>query len=318
MKRILLFSIALIGFTQSLSAQTTPLANGDFESWQRSSSNRYDEPTGGIWATPNPSLDAGIGTTAAPVEKETNLANVQNGSLAAKLTTRSIFGVKAAGSLYTGKFVFNLVNPVSSAKLGVPFTARPTAFRGWFKYTPVNGDSCLVYARLTRKNPITNQREQVGIARQMTKTAVANYTYFDLPINYNSSATPDSIIVVMISSGGGENLNAPQVGSTLWVDNVSLYYAPTATEMSLERMVAVQTFPNPATTTLNLRLSDAQKTETRFQLFSLDGRLAQTEKLTAGQAEHSVDVAALPKGSYLYSIVAPDGVTIAAGKVELQ
>jgi Putative carbohydrate metabolism domain/Secretion system C-terminal sorting domain len=308
---MLLFAACLLGLSPNINAQTLP--NMDFENWQRSSSNKYDEPTGGVWATPNPSLDFGLGNNPAPVEKETAAANVQNGSTAARLTTRSIFGIKAAGTIFAGKFVFNLGNPTQSAKLGVPFTGRPTNFRGYYKYTPTNGDSALVYARLIKL--VGGQRTQIGIARQVIQGTVANYTAFDIPFTYQSAAAPDSIIIVYTSSAAADNLNAPQVGSVLWVDNSSLDYL--GTSLNLDRMVAVQTFPNPATNLLNLRLSAPLKAAADLQFWSLDGKLVAQKPLQTGADEISVEVADLPQGAYLYHIVEKTNTVIAIGKVEI-
>ncbi|MEY4926904.1 MAG: hypothetical protein RI894_1340, partial [Bacteroidota bacterium] len=100
------------------------IPNMGLEQWTASA--RYDTPSGGIWATPNPTLDAlpAIGLPEAPVKKESAAANVHRGSFAAKLKTVTIFGLKASGTIYTGAFVFNSTNPTASAKLGVPFTDR--------------------------------------------------------------------------------------------------------------------------------------------------------------------------------------------------
>ena len=311
MKKTLLFVACIFGLAPNTNAQTLP--NMDFENWQRAASNKYDEPTGGVWATPNPSLDIGIGNNPAPVEKETVAANVQSGSAAAKLTTRSIFGIKAAGTIFSGKFVFNLGNPTQSAKLGVPFTGRPTNFRGYYKYTPTNGDSALVYARLIKV--VGGQRTQVGIARQVIYGNVPNYTAYDIPFTYQSAATPDSIIVVYTSSAAADNLNAPQVGSVLWVDNTSLDYL--GTSLNLERMVAVQTFPNPATNLLNLSLSAPLAAAADLQFWSIDGKLVAEKPLETGAAEMTMDVGNLPQGAYLYHIVEKTKTVIAIGKVEI-
>ena len=141
MKKNLLFGLSFALSLVPFFAQAQLLPNLDFDQWTRAASNKYDEPSGGVWATPNPTLDVAIGNNPAPVTKVTAAADVQHGTAAAKLTTVTLFGLKATGSIFTGKFVFNLANPTQSAKLGVPFTARPAIFRGWFKATQVNGDS---------------------------------------------------------------------------------------------------------------------------------------------------------------------------------
>jgi hypothetical protein len=210
--------------------------------------------------------------------------------------------------------VFNITNPTQSAKLGVPFTARPTHFKGYFKYTPTNGDSALVYARLIKV--VNGQRTQVGIARQVVLGNVPNYTLFDIPFTYQSAAAPDSIIVVYTSSAAADNLNAPQVGSVLWVDNSSLEIR-VGTSLNLERMVAVETFPNPAIETVNLRLSAPLKEAADLQFWTIDGKMVAEKPLEVGNSEQSVPVFDLPAGSYFYNIVEKTKTVIASGKIEI-
>lgn len=312
MQKSIFFGLFLFGLAPNIHAQLLP--NMGFENWQRSSNNKYDEPTGGVWATPNPTLDVATFVNTPFVEKVTAAADVQNGNAAAKLTTRSIFGIKGAGTIFSGKFIFNASAPTQSAKLGVPFTARPTHFKGYYKTAPVNGDSALMYARLTKR--VNGQQIQVGIARKVVLGTVANYTLFDLPFTYQTTDVPDSIIVVFTSSAAADNLNAPQVGSVLWIDNTALEIR-VGTSLNLERMLAVETFPNPATERVNLRLSAALKEAADVQFWTIDGKMLAERPLEIGNSEQSVPVADLPTGSYFYNIVEKTKTVIATGRIEI-
>lgn len=314
MKKSLLLVVSL-SFLTNMNAQMS-LPNMAFEQWTTAASGRYENPSGGIWATPNPTLDAlpAIGLPEAPVKKESAAANVHGGSFAAKLKTITIFGLKAAGTVYTGAFVFNSGNPTASAKLGVPFTARPDRFQGWLKYAPVNGDSCLVYARFIRKNTVTNQREQVGIARKVYTSAVPSFIQFDLPVVYNSTETPDSIILVCTSSAAAENLNAPQAGSTLYIDDLALVM-PNATTLDLGTMISVQTFPNPATEKLTITTATPLQ-QAKIAFYAPDGKLVAMKDLENGTTTQ-LDLAELPAATYMYNIW-QDKKTIGVGKVTIQ
>ncbi len=313
MKRNLLIAFCLF-FCAAMNAQTS-IPNMGLEDWTASA--RYDQPAGGVWATPNASLDAlpAIGLPEAPVKKESGAGNVHGGAYSAKLKTVTIFGSKASGTIYTGKFAFNLANPTSSAKLGTPFTARPDRFKGWLKYTPANGDSCLVYARFTRKNPTTNQREQVGIARKVYTSAVANYTQFDLPVVYSSTASPDTMIIVCTSSAAADNLAAPQAGSTMYIDDLELTM-PVGTTLDAFAMTTVQAFPNPTSERLTITTGIALYNAS-IAFYAPDGKLVATKPLENGSTTTNLSVGDLPTNTYIYNVM-QNGINIGVGKVSIE
>ena len=53
--------LVLLATSNGLTAQST-LANFGWEQWTAATSGKYDEPSGGVWATPNPALDVAFGT----------------------------------------------------------------------------------------------------------------------------------------------------------------------------------------------------------------------------------------------------------------
>ena len=71
-------------------------------------------------------------------------------------------------------------------------------------------------------------------------------------------------------------------------------------------MVAVETFPNPATDRLTLRFSAALKQEADVQFWTIDGKMAAERPLQIGSSEQQVDLADLPQGAYFYNIIEKD------------
>lgn len=151
---------------------------------------------------------------------------------AAYLETKSIFSQPASGNLFTGYFISNMLN--SKAMRGIPFTERPSFFKGYYKYTSVNyiynsvsiADSCAIYTILSKWNG--SQRVVVADATFFSATNVSVYTLFNLPFVYYSSDIPDTISMVFASSKNGEFYRGG-IGSKLYVDDISLEY-PTEIE----------------------------------------------------------------------------------------
>ncbi|MCO6466004.1 MAG: PCMD domain-containing protein [Bradyrhizobiaceae bacterium] len=204
------------------------VANTDFEDWTLTKGSGqykdYEEPSHG-WASGNGAIHIAAGSD--PVcEKSTDAAS---GAYSAKLTTRKIFGQIASGSLYTGKFALNLADPVKSAQRGIPFSGRPVAFKGWYKYAPVDADSATLYAVLSYWDG--QQRVPIAEARILEKEARSTWYGFEIPFTYTSDKEADTIALVFASSAGGEFFKG-SVGSTLYVDDVSLVYGPVSVDDS--------------------------------------------------------------------------------------
>lgn len=242
MIRSLTVTLFVAGVVAAAAQQQIP--NGDFEQWttfQGSGSyNDYEEPSSG-WTSGNGVIHVAAGSNAV-LEKSTDRVS---GDYAAKCVTQRIFGQIASGSLYTGKFQLNLGNPALSAKRGIPFTDRPTAFIGSFKYLPQGSDSATMYAILSRWDG--TKRVRLAEARSYQYQPTPEWTPFNLAFVYESSDQPDTISVVFASSAGGEFFRG-DVGSTLYVDNVSLSYNPASVDQMQQDHSSVAW--NSATSTL--------------------------------------------------------------------
>ncbi len=200
------------------------IPNANLEEWTLTKGSGaykdYEEPSGG-WTSGNGVIHIAAG--ADPVcEKSTE---AYSGTACAKLTTQSIFGQIASGSLFLGVFQLSLVNPASSARRGIPFSGPvPTMFRGHYRYTPVAGDSAVIYAMFTKWDG--TKRVVLGEARLKIQQDVPVWTSFQIPVPALDQQ-PDSMSVVAASSAGGENFRG-SVGSTLWIDDLSFGWDPTS------------------------------------------------------------------------------------------
>lgn len=72
--------------------------------------------------------DAHSGSGAARIE--TILSNNVNG------TGSALYPVVTTGSLFLGEFITNTSNTLLSTKFGIPYTKKPIAIKGYYKYTP--------------------------------------------------------------------------------------------------------------------------------------------------------------------------------------
>ncbi len=262
------------------------IPGGEFESWTTPPFASYEEPNGGWWTTLNTLKSIGGPET---VEK-TNDAH--GGNFAAVLTTKQWGTLTIPGLLVSGEF--DIQNP-SFLVQGQPFTDSPQAFQGWFKYSPVGGDSAGLAALLTRWNSNLQKRDTLAQAAWVVTSAYPSWTAFDLPFAYfQTGISPDSILVAMVSSGDGQNFNG-QVGSTLWIDDVRLEYATVRPE--IESSPKISAVFRSAHISLDL---PENLGKCALRVYDMQGQILSEAQVSGGQ--RNVDFNA-PNGIYVVEII---------------
>ncbi len=238
---------------------TPQLENSNFEAWYKPAGKIYFEPGAddqSIWASAN----AGVTTTGAN-NFNTSPITLPTGEKAAQLITKDLGSVAqitgqrmGAATLFTGKFVLDIANPINSTKFGVPFTARPTGFSVTAAYlagTPYKDgrnnvlnkiDSADLYVVLeNRENPNAIKRIATGWIRTgntAPNTLVvlqSNLVYGSLPANtpsyqfpanglFGNANDPVTHISVVFASSANGIFYEGGVNSTLVVNTFTLQY----------------------------------------------------------------------------------------------
>lgn len=206
-------SIIIFGTISVICAQQMP--NASFELWTGSTPDNWD--------TSNELI---LTTQYQTVQKET--VNVQHGSFAAKVTTETRYvlfvgNVTLPGILTLGDFILNFSTQEAEIKGGIPFTGKPTALNGYYKATQFQGDSAFIGVGFSKWNSSTNHRDTIGLGLMYFKQSISTWTPFSIPITWNSTDSPDSCNIMIVSSDV-LNLSTFVTGSTIWVDNLSFEY----------------------------------------------------------------------------------------------
>ena len=299
---IICFGLTNLTFSQQ------QISGSNFEAWNQ---NHYNTsfPTLYYWEVMPTSVWASSNAATTIVNNfcMQQTADAHSGSFAAYLETKNIFGQVASGNLFTGYFIADLFN--SKAMRGIPFTSRPSIFRGFYKYTSVSysynsttiPDSCAIYAILSKWNG--SQRVEVGKAEMFSSTNINTYTEFVLPFNYNSSTIPDTISVVFASSKNGEFFRGG-IGSKLYVDDISFSYVSEVEEnISIETESYIS--QNQWLFQLNKELSG------EIDVFDISGRKIYHEGINGNEIKINVD--GWKNGAYCYIIIGSN--EIITGKI---
>jgi hypothetical protein len=267
-----------IAFSASALAQ---IPNPGFETWS------LGNPTG--WTTNNA---LGVDTTVV------RTTDVHSGTYAAQGIVTSLVGVTIPPTL-TVLF---------------PWTTRSSTFTGYYKYSPVGGDTLMIAAVLAGSS--------TAVAAGIVKTTVAqsSYTQFTITLQYLSSATPDSggVYFAIIPATGSTLAHA---GSTFKIDDIAFAGATgveSAVGQTPQSYALHQNYPNPfnPTTVINYELPVAG--QINLKVYDVLGREVATlvdGRMEAGEHQVSFDASRLASGIYFYQLQA--GSFVASKKLVL-
>ena len=305
MKRFLFISALSLFFIYSYSQNIT---DGDLNNWTLHSftGGTYYEPINGWLMTMNKLADlpAVVGGPG-PVTTERTTDTYQ-GTYAAKLISKEF--IVGLSHLFipgaVGTFTVDLVAQI--ARVGRPYTysEKPRRFKGYYKYAPVNGDSCLFLVLLTKYNTSSHKRDTIAISRNTVNVNVDSYTPFDYEIAYRDTiTTPDSITIFVTSSGflNFANLQAchGQLNSTMYVDELS-FSMVNGIDMPVNPQVKVSLFPNPTFSKITI-CTKKFLDKCRLEIFDLKGSLVKIFQYEGSSA--TADVSAFPSGKYYYRLI---------------
>lgn len=243
-----------------------PLPGGGFEDWcvVNDIVYPYAEGAAPYWASGN--VGASI-VNETLTEGVSDIRPGSSGKLSARLASKyaNVFGVGkfAAGNLYIGRYVKN-DGTNGIVHFGRPFTARPVALRGWFKYTcgdidriqrvPAGEtitkgepDTGMIYIALgdwdpaeyggTEDSPVeiaTRYIEEtafdpygeavIAYGELALKKSVEAWTEFTIPLNYVATDRIPTHLVVVCSASRLGDYFTGSTKSVMWVDDFELVY----------------------------------------------------------------------------------------------
>ena len=211
MKHLISFVLTFL-MISAVKSQTT-IPNGSFEDWVNYSN--YSDPQ--YWDTPNEELMAipFFGTTVV-----TRSNDHQAGTYSAKLETKHITlpPVDVPGVLTLGELTIDIFTQTYTINGGAPINDIPTHLKGFFKFQPQGGDSCVIGIGLTRMNG--GVRDSIGAGYYSTHDTVNAWTPFSAWIDYDTVAVPDTFNILVMSSA----VEVPTPGTILYVDDLFLDY----------------------------------------------------------------------------------------------
>jgi Putative carbohydrate metabolism domain/Secretion system C-terminal sorting domain len=287
MKTLVLLAACITLAVFSSFAQQMP--NGSFENWGSGEPNS--------WNTSNTNI---LGLDFTTVTKE--LSNPQNGSASAKLTvvTKSIPFVGTftmQGALTLGTLNIDIFAQTATLSGGYPFNGMPQKLTGFFKYQPVNNDTCVLGWGLTKWN--NGVMDTIGYAAIDTMGTFNNWTYFEIPLEYLIWEAPDTMNIIFVNSNPLDGID--HTGTKMWVDNLSFEYGTVAIE-GVTFAKGISIYAEPFARQL-IFSSTFEKTEhLDISLINMNGQVLQQWKKSMQVATEKLDVSDVSPGTYIIRI----------------
>jgi len=210
------------------------------------------------------------------------------GIYSARLRTSTFASILVPGFLGTG----NVDLPNQTIYLGRQYTQRPDRFTAWYMYSPVSGDSAAFEVYFTQGGSV------VGSGKQVIHGTVATWTGVDFDIDWTSGATPDSVVIICASSAGYDlvdvTMSVGQIGSTMWVDDISLEFGGVGVEEVDNGKVSI--YPNPSADFININTIDLPS-NLKLNIYDLSGKKVMSRLLNSNN--EMIDISGLNSGTYL-------------------
>lgn len=299
MKKILLTILSGVAISSSVNAQV------DFG---------FENTWGGLGTNPQGWTSANLLAGTPPVVKE-DAVIWHWGSKSANITTKSIPGISAAtgglvpdnsGLMLTGAIT---TFPSTGIKLGFPYSNRKDSLSFYVRYTPVNSDSGFVSVAMTKFNYNgTNKRDTIGLGIAKFGGQINEFTLKYAVINYTVpvGVIPDTCIIVVSSS----DLANPQIGSTLWIDDLKWGTINTGVEEAAKNE-QINISPNPANEFITIDFGNSTKA-TQLEVLDVNGKLV--ENFIVNSKLETFGVGHLANGMYFYTVKDRNSAILSTGK----
>ena len=235
-----------VAFTTA-TAGTIPNLNMD--DWYKDGSAWYPGASSSsrVWDSANGGT-ASFGTVPTTPE-ESDVVHGKAARMESTSVTVVVITKFAAGNIYIGDFV-KVSGVGAELDWGIPFSSRPVALHGYYKYSPRpidfaetnpynvskgDMDACSIKMylcdwsakfRVNTSNKVFLQDDDPSIIAMCDFTsnvATDGYVEFTFPLQYRDARTPKYVVIVGAASRLGDYFTGGK-GSTLWLDELSLVY----------------------------------------------------------------------------------------------
>lgn len=222
----------------------------------------------------------------------------------------------------------NTIRPNGAEGFGpaFPIATRYNNLKGFYKYTPLNGDSALIMVYITKTGYVNPQYPQWGILLAFgQKNMGATPTYSPFSVGYLDSLTnfyyfdnvvvPDSayIDISAYKAFGPSGPLKPLGNSILYVDALNFDSYLSGVNETMNITTGFCLYPNSNNGNFNVVFETSKTDYTTITIYDLEGRKVKdlfNGKLNAGLHSFQYDLRELNNGNYLYMVATAEGYKV--------
>ncbi|WP_375418348.1 T9SS type A sorting domain-containing protein [uncultured Hymenobacter sp.] len=292
-------------FTTLFTARAQAVPNGDFETW--AVRDGVDTPVD--WLTTDDILRAErFAQELLPTGTFTKTTDAHGGTYALRLESKATPRGVALAIVGLGK----RLPSNSELGAGLPFTARPAVLQFYYKLSgpqsPVADEVPAAAIELTRT--VNGQVETIAFSYLQLPTPTDTYMLAQIPIEYESAATPDSVHLAFVTNGDSDLFGNGVAGTVLQIDDISFTGTATATR-DAKLAAAISVWPNPSPDgRYVLGATEPALLAAPLTVLDATGRIVRREAAPGRSAAptRALDLSGLPAGIYTLQLATPRGL----------
>lgn len=211
-----------------------------------------------------------------------------------------------AGQASTGYYPQNC-HSFCNEQGGQPYTQKTDTLEFWYKYFPVSTDTANINVNFIKSGLGIN----CCTGYNMFGT-VSSWTYVTIPFSYGTS--PDTAIVsIQCSSHNHDTTQSqylPYVGTILRIDGLTFASQKAVLGINNPKPAdGLKVYPNPASTQVNVDLSDVSGSLQTLAMYDMSGRMISSKSYNgvAHNTIETMDISTLSIGMYLIEVTTDSG-----------
>lgn len=195
---------------------------------------------------------------------------------------------------------------------GDPYTQRPDSVTGYVRTNVPTEDTAGFIFSLTKYVSSGDSTMTVGSAGVYLGDNIGNWTKVSIPFNYDTSATPDSIIIQFSTHVGDQPAHT---GAILEADGFTIHNSSTSSLEEGGTDLQTSVYPNPSDGRFQVRME--QTSTGSYEIRDMNGRLVR-EKDMNGRSRFDVNMEEAEQGIYFIRLKDRNGETEAVQKLVIR